>query len=267
MSDSLRTELGSPERYGYAWDEYSEIMSEYEEQFQRWTAPLKPADWRGVRFLDGGCGIGRNSYWPMTYGAAGGLAIDLDPRTLDHARRNLAGFPSVEVRQQSLYDLTERSVFDVAFSIGVILTLEFPDKAVERMTGATKPGGVVLVWVYGRENNGWIVNIANPLRVGLFSRLPLSVVHAISLPITAGLWLALRLGVGRIEYFRQLRRLNFRHQRSIVFDHMIPKIARYYRREEAIDLLKRAGLEDVKAFWVNEMSWTVIGRKPTAHSR
>lgn len=260
MTGQLRTELGSPERFGYSWNEYGEILPEHEEQFRRWTA-VDPSFWRNKRFLDGGCGIGRNSYWPMSYGALGGLAIDLDERTLAHAMQNLSRFPTVEVRRQSLYDVTEKDSFDVSFSIGVIHHLEYPNRAVESMVAATKPGGTVLVWLYGRENNGWIVNFADPLRKALFSRLPLWLVHTLSFPLTAVLWLLLRSGFGRIEYFRLLRTLSFNHQRAIVFDHMIPKIARYYTREEATSLLAEAGLEDIEAFWVNEMSWTVIGRK------
>src|SRR5690349_2799930 len=92
---------GSPDRFGYAWDRYAEILPLHEEQFRRWTAPLPREDWHGVRFLDAGCGIGRNSYWPMTYGASGGVALDVDPRTLARARSNLSGYPALEVRQQS----------------------------------------------------------------------------------------------------------------------------------------------------------------------
>jgi hypothetical protein len=43
---------------------------------------------------------------------------------------------------------------------------------------------------------------------------------------------------------------------------MIPRIAKYYRKDEAIALLEDAGLENVRVHWVNEMSWTVIGEKP-----
>ena len=39
---------GSPDRFGYEWHNYSELRPEYEEQFRRWTAPLKPEDWRGA---------------------------------------------------------------------------------------------------------------------------------------------------------------------------------------------------------------------------
>jgi hypothetical protein len=63
---------------------------------------------------------------------------------------------------------------------------------------------------------------------------------------------------------RMIRRFSFRHLRAIVYDHMIPKIANYYTKAEATKLLSDAGLIDVTATWVNEMSWTVTGRKPIA---
>jgi SAM-dependent methyltransferase len=253
---------GSPERFGYSWQNYSDILPEHEEQFARWTAPLKREDWKGVTFLDVGCGIGRNSYWPMLYGAYGGLAIDVDDRTLTAARKNLSGFESLDVRFQSVYELDENSRFDIVYSIGVVHHLEFPELAVGKMVAAAKPGGTVLVWLYGHENNEWIVRAADPLRKALFSKMPLGLVHAISLPITSGLWLLLKAGFTPIEFLRMARRFTFSHLRAIVFDQMIPKIARYYRRGEADALLRQAGLENIRVIWVNEMSWAVSGIKP-----
>lgn len=253
---------GSFERFGYEWGRYSTIKPEYEEQFRRWTPFLAPDDWRGLRFIDAGCGMGRNSYWPMRYGATGGLAIDLDERSIDAARHTLSGFPTVEVRRQSVYDLAEDGGFDLAFSIGVIHHLADPDRALAAMTGAVRPGGRVLIWVYGLENNRWIVWGLTPLRRALFSRLPIRVTHALSWPPAAALWLALRLGLGRIEYFRLIRRFGFAHLRSIVFDQMLPTIAHYWSRAEVEALMGRAGLVDVELAWVNEMSWAAIGRRP-----
>lgn len=266
MTDSRQTvpliTSGSPERFGYEWRHYSEMCPEYEEQFQRWTVHLKPADWKARTFLDVGCGMGRNSYWPMTYEAAGGVAVDVDSRSLEAARQTLSRYPSVLIEERSAYDLRYADRFDIVFSIGVIHHLEYPEKALAGMVRAAKPGGKVLIWVYGLENNHWIVTFFNPLRLALFSRLPIRLVHHISIYPSVILWIALRLGISRIEYFRLLRRLEFRHLRSIVFDQMLPKIAHYWPRATVERLMREQGLEDIRLVWVNEMSWSAIGTKP-----
>jgi SAM-dependent methyltransferase len=251
---------GSPERFGYSWDHYSDLLPEHEQQFLNWTT-LDKSFWKGLHFVDAGCGIGRNSYWPMTYGAQGGLALDVDDRTLACARHNLGHFLGMEVRKQSIYEIAETNTFDIVFSIGVVHHLSDPNAAVARMARAAKPGGWVLVWLYGRENNGWIVHLFSPLRRALFSRLPLPFVHALSWPLTALLWCALRFRFPRGVYCRLIRGFSFGHLRAIVFDHMIPRIALYYTRAEAEALLARAGLANVRTTWVNENSWSVIGRK------
>jgi SAM-dependent methyltransferase len=255
---------GSPERFGYEWHHYAEMRPEYAEQFRRWTVHLSPEDWRGKSFLDVGCGMGRNSYWPMTFGAAGGVAIDVDQRSLVSARQTLARFPQVEVRERSAYAIDEDGRFDIVFSIGVIHHLEAPEKALAAMVKAAKPGGKVLIWVYGRENNGLIVHVLTPLRKLLFSRLPIGVVHHLSLYPSLALWSALRLGLNSIEYFRLLRRLSLRHLRSIVFDQMLPKIANYWSRDTVDAMMRESKLVGIRLAWVNEMSWSAVGTKPGA---
>jgi SAM-dependent methyltransferase len=263
LTRSPPVESGSPERFGYEWNRYSELRPEYEEQFRRWTVALTPEDWKGRTFLDVGCGMGRNSYWPMTYGAAGGVAVDVDARSLEAARKTLSRYREVNVERKSAYELDFRDQFDIVFSIGVIHHLEFPERALAGMVRAAKPGGRVQIWVYGLENNEWIVRWVDPMRRALFSKLPIGLVHHLSLYPTGLLWLALRFGMGGLEYFRLLRRLEFPHLRSIVFDQMLPRIANYWPREVVKQLMSDAGLKDVELTWVNEMSWCAIGTKPT----
>ena len=170
---------------------------------------MSPEDWRGKEFLDVGCGMGRNSYWPLKYGAAGGVAVDIDERSLESARRNLKPFPTMQVMRASAYDLPFEDRFDLAFSIGVIHHLEHPERALESMARAVKPGGRVLIWVYGSENNRWLVSVLNPLRRVLFSRLPIGVTHHLSLYPAALVWLLLRLGRAADRIFPADRQIRF----------------------------------------------------------
>lgn len=254
--------MGSPERFGFEWSKYSDILPIYETQFRRWTPFFKERDWINKYFLDVGCGMGRNSYWPMVYGAQGGWAIDVDEQSLSAARRNLERFLTIEIKQMSAYEINTENKFDIVFSIGVIHHLDDPDKALKNMVKAAKEGGKILIWLYGYENNRWIVWIFNPVRKLLFSNLPIKLLHALSLFPSIGIWLLVKNGIGRIEYFKLMKKFSFSHIRSIVFDQMLPKIVNFYKKEEAIALLEHAGLMDIRIDWVNEMSWAVMGTKP-----
>jgi len=199
----------------------------------------------------------------MKDGAEGGTAIDIDDRSLTMAARNLSNFLTLRLERKSAYEVDWDGSFDISFSIGVIHHLEFPADAILRMARATKPGGDVAIWVYGRENNGWLLWALNPTRKLLFSWLPISWVHFLSLFPTMLLWILLRCGLSRLEYFRLLQRFGFAHLRSIVFDQMLPRIANYWRRHEVEALMRSAGLVDIELAWVNEMSWAARGKRPT----
>jgi SAM-dependent methyltransferase len=252
---------GSPERFGYEWAKYNELRADYEIQFRKWTPFFAPGDWRGKSVLDVGCGTGRNSFWALKYGAASAVAIDVDIQSLDVARRNLAPFHNASVLQRSAYVIGFEDHFDVAFSIGVIHHLERPQAAVGQMVKAVRDQGEVLIWVYGLENNEWIIRYADPIRKTLFSWLPIGLVHHLSIYPAAALWLALRLGLRRPEYFNLIRTFSFRHLRSIVFDQMLPKIAHYWSRATVAKMMEDAGLKNIRLQWVNEISWAAIGTK------
>lgn len=262
MTDDTRG--GSPERFGYSWDRFSELSPEQERQFELWSCLISRDEWRGKRFLDAGCGAGRNTFYPMSYGAASAVAMDLDDRSLRAARANLAAYKTVDVVKGSIYDIPFENEFDIAFSIGVVHHLEHPEIALCQLTKAVKPGGKVLIWVYGYENLEVFVHVLNPFRKALFSWMPLRLVRLLAYIPTAALWLALKLGFTPIAYLKLLKNFPFMHLHHIIFDQMLPRISNYWRRNEAFALVQQAGLQDIKIEWVNECSWTVMGIKKDA---
>lgn len=259
MSTSIKK--GSPDRFGYEWSVYNKILPIYEEQFKRWTSLIPEHEWKGKDLLDVGCGTGRNSIWPIKYGANRVVAIDVDDGSLKSAKENLKEFSNAEVNKTSVYDIKYADQFDITFSIGVIHHLEFPEKALIKMFQATKKGGKVLIWVYGYENSEWVVKYLNPLRKFLFSRLPIQFTHFLSLFPTAIIYSLVRMGLGKIEYFKLIRKFTFWHLRSIVFDQMLPSIANYWKKDEVLELLKKTGLKNIQITHVNDMSWCALGIK------
>ena len=252
---------GSPDRFGYEWSVYNKSLPIYEEQFKRWTTLISEQEWKDMTLLDVGCGTGRNSLWPIKYGAKKVVAIDVDEGSLNSARENLKDFSNAEVKKMSAYDIEYTDHFDISFSIGVIHHLEFPEKALSKMFQATKHGGKVLIWVYGYENSEWVVKYLNPIRKFLFSKLPIKFTHFLSLFPTAAIYLLVRMGLGKIEYFRLIRKFSFWHLRSIVFDQMLPSIANYWKKDEVLSLMKKTGLKKIEIAQVNDMSWCAVGIK------
>ena len=260
--NKTNTKLGTPERFGYAWNIASKINDINELQFLNWTKTIKDKSyWKGKSFLDAGCGIGRNTFWPMEYGAKSSVSFDMDERTLKAASKNLAKFKSVKIKKMSIYDLAYKNKFDICFSIGVIHHLEFPKLAIKKMIEATKPGGQVLVWLYGYENMETYVKFLNPIRKILFSRAPLPIVRLLSFIPSLFLFIYVKTKVSKLEYFKLLSKLSYIEIQQIVFDQMLPKTAKYYKKNEVLELLSEPELENIQIEWVNECSWVVMADK------
>lgn len=253
--------MASQERFGYEWSKWTEIDHEDEIQFLKWVYPLKKEDFRDKFVLDAACGKGKNAVWPLKYGAKKLVAFDYDSRTVKAARNNLKKYKNAIVEFKSIYDISYKSQFDVVFCIGVVHHLEDPHKAVKKLVEAAKPSGIVVIWVYGYEGNEWIVSYINPLRKNVTSKLPLPLVDFITYFFSIPLFIFLRIFPQQHPYLKQLSSFRFRHVHQIVFDQLIPKIANYWKKNEALELFRDKGLKDIRIYRVNKNSWTVTGKK------
>lgn len=254
--------MGSEKRFSYSWSKYPGIIPEYEKQFLRWTSLILKSEWKGKMVLDAGIGTGRNSYWVIKYGAKKIVGFDNDRRIIQIAYKNLEQFGQRKlVFPASIYNIDWENKFDIVMCIGVIHHLQMPSLAIDNLVKAAKPGGKILIWVYGYEGNEWIVKYINPIRK-ITSRLPIWMTHLISYKFSIPLWIYLKLFPQKSPYMKQIKKFKFYHLHSIVFDQLLPKIARYYTKEEAELLLEQhSSIKDVQIKHVNNNSWQVMGIK------
>lgn len=254
--------MSSQERFGYEWAEYSEIMPIYEEQFKNWIGPIKPEDFKGKKILDAGCGMGRNSYWPLTYGAESVTAFDFDERSVASAGKNLSKFKNATVLFKSIYEIEWKNDFDIVICIGVLHHLARPREALKKFYDALKDGGKLIVWVYSFEDNEWIVKFVNPIRKSITSKLPVGLIHFISYFCSIPLWFFAKIFKGPSIYLKQLSGFSFSHIHSIVFDQLIPDVANYWKKEEVERLFGDFGFKQVNIYKPsNSNGWTVIADK------
>ncbi len=236
--------MASEERFGYEWKKYAAMDMRYEEQFQNWTG-MSPEAWKGEDVLDAGCGMGRNSYWPLRYGARSVLAFDNDEKSLASARRTLVGFPNATVERHDLSQLPWQNRFDIVICIGVLHHVRRPELALQNMTRSLRTGGKLVVWVYSYEGNEWIVRYVDPIRKHITSRLPLPFVHLLAYGASIPLYLLVKASKRPTPYLVQLASFKFRHVHSIVFDQLIPSVANYWRRDEVRRLVDTLPLTHV----------------------
>jgi len=260
--------------FGRSWRLWRQIDDErYRWQFLRWMQPLQPADFAGRRVLDMGCGKGRHLRVVAQFGAREVIGVDLS-EAVDVAFANTRDLEHAHVIQGDIFQMPVVHDFDLAFSIGVLHHTPDPASAFAVLADLVKPSGTVACWVYGRENNGWIVHAVDPVRIGLTSHLPSKVVQTLSYGLTTVLFAGIglvyqpikRLGIKPFyaDYMNYLGELGFTEAQNIVYDHLIAPTAAYLPRAEVERWFDAAGIIERSLTWVQKVSWAGVGQKPAS---
>ena len=267
------------DRFGAQWNDFDFIGEHYENQFLGWISPNSPETFKDKLVLEGGCGKGRHSALAARWGAKEVFAVDLGS-AVEAAYRNTRQYPNVHVIQADLFHLpmAEKSV-DVSFSVGVLHHTPNPKQAFMALSHCVREGGRMIAWIYGEENNEWILRYVDPVRKQITSKLPHRWVYHLS-KIPAAMVYGVGKGVyqplsqapldivGRRlfyqAYINVISQFPFDEVHSIVHDHLTPPIANYIPRDEFERWWQEANMTDVTIGWHNENSWRGTGLRPKA---
>jgi len=260
------------ENFGWQWRHFTQDDQRYAEQFLGWIAPVTPEFFRDKVVLEGGCGKGRHTQLAAQWGAREVVGIDLSEavETAFTATRDL---PNAHVVQADIYRLPLARKFDYAFSVGVLHHLPNPRQGFFSLASKVKTGGHMSAWIYGAENNEWIVRWVNPVREKITSRIDRRALLQLSKIPAAGLFLATKLIYGPLnrrgatlgrylfynDYLSAIAPFGWREQHLIVFDHLVAPTAFYIPREEFESWWRELGATDVTITWHNKNSWRGFG--------
>src|SRR5271169_2072831 len=249
------------EGFGYEWSKLNSVLQNKRftdsALFLDFLRPVEPSYFKGKVVLDAGCGLGRFTYWAQQFGAELVVGVDLS-KSCEAAFENTRKLENVLIVQADIFDMPLRRAFDYVFSVGVLHHTASPRGAFAKVAALMKPGGAMSAWVYGRENNGWIIHGLDPFRSLFTSRLPRPLLLFLAYLITVPLYVVLKLiyrPVGRFRPLSPLKRVlfyfdylyflgqfGFHEQASVVFDHLVPTIAEYIPREEFARWFEENGL-------------------------
>jgi SAM-dependent methyltransferase len=227
---------------------------------------LSDRDVKGCRVAEIGAGTGRFINVLADAGASHVVAVEpsdafrvLKQNTARHERR-ITYLPVTGDQLPATADL------DYVFVIGVLHHIPDPDPVVIAAFRALRPGGKLALWLYGREGNTAYLALARTLwfvsrRVPhpALALLVWALYPALWAYMTASRWLSLPLSA---YMTRVIRPLTPAKRRLVMYDQLNPAYAKYYRREEAEDVLRRNGFVDVHLHHRHGYSWTVVGTRP-----
>jgi SAM-dependent methyltransferase len=275
LADVEHDKRATAANFGWQWQHFTQEDTRYAEQFLGWIAPVTPEFFRDKVVLEGGCGKGRHTQLAARWGAQEVVGIDLSVavETAFAATRSL---PNVHIVQADIYHLPLARKFDYAFSVGVLHHLPDPRGGFLSLAAKVKSGGHLTAWIYGAENNEWIVRWVNPVREQITSRMDRRVLlHLSKVPATC-LYLATKLVYGPLnkngstlarhlfynDYLSAIAPFGWREQHTIVFDHLVAPTAFYISRDEFEEWWREIGSSDVTITWHNKNSWRGTGAIP-----
>lgn len=227
--------------------------------------------------LDGGCGGGRFCYVVASESNAKEIiGIDLSNAVLT-AFKNTKHFKNVNIIQADITKLPfkkKEKTFDFIYSVGVIHHLPKPQEGFNSLVKHLKETGKILVWVYGKEGNAIYINLADPIRKLITSKLPFRLNLFLSFILSAILWSliwAIYFPINKViskdlinkflpfnEYFEFFRKRGFKDFWRTILDKMIPTISYYISQDEFINWFKENNLNN-KIYFRNGHSWLGIG--------
>ncbi|HZH35584.1 MAG TPA: methyltransferase domain-containing protein [Pyrinomonadaceae bacterium] len=261
--------------FGWQWTHFTQEDANYAEQFLGWLKPVKKEFFRDKIVLEGGCGKGRHTRLAADWGAKEVIGIDLSA-AVESAFALTRNLPNAHIVQADIFKLPFKQAFDYAFSVGVLHHTPDPKRSFVSLAGKVKPGGHISAWVYGAENNEWIVRFVNPVREGFTSKLNQPALFQLSKLPTAAVFLATKLIYAPLnsnektkslanklfynEYLNHLATFGWREQHNIVFDHLVAPTAFYISRQEFESWWLEIGAKDVKITWHNQNSWCGLGK-------
>lgn len=261
------------ESFGYQWTLFSEMVTDFRENFLYYIEPLDASFFPGKVGIDVGCGFGRHIYNAATLGAEM-VGVDIST-AIDAARRNTQHLPNVHLVQANLYRLPFRQGgFDFAYSIGVLHHLPDPEAGFRCLPSLVKPGGPVFIWVYSKSRP--VVNFTLECARTVTTRLPKGAQQVISFVSAALDWtgfivpyqvtstlpflgpLVRRVAFPRLKVYS---RYPFQVVWADWFDRLTAPIRFYYDARDLDSWLSRAQLDRPRVTATGLFGWRAYGEQ------
>ncbi len=258
------------QNFGYSWKKFSTTNKAfYKKQFFDWISPIDEKFLENKLILDGGCGKGHHLLMVSPF-VQEAIGVDISDAAFV-AYENTKHLSNIHIIKADLNNLPlKNELFDYIYSVGVIHHTEDPSQTTKSLFPRLKNKGIFSIWVYGKENNDWVINYVTPFRNFLTSMFHPKIIYLISLFLAVILFLVLKmiyLPVKKIAILKLLRSLlfyypylsyicefDFNEINNIIFDHIVAPTSYYLSKNDLENMVKPLS-DKFLLEWHNKNSW------------
>jgi SAM-dependent methyltransferase len=275
------TDVQTAAAFASSWNTVGEGSVYTRDQFLDWFSPIEPAIIEGKAVLELGSGNGSLLFHVGACRPARLCGLELGD-TLEQTHKNLRHLPqeSLELHRGDL-TTADLGAFDLVYCIGVLHHLESPEEGFASVLRHTRPGGRFHCWVYGREGNGVVVHVVDPIR-RLASQLPWWMTKfGVALPLALPYYAyakalqfashhapteaALRMleGLPLAQYSLWIAKRPFSFFHHVAFDQLVTPRTHYILRATIEDWLHHPAVDPTSTYVIqrNGNSWKFGGRR------
>jgi SAM-dependent methyltransferase len=262
--------------FGEEWRRFPELHDVHGRIFDWYFAGPEPVEWKGLRVLDAGCGMGRWLHFAVKAGAEI-VGMDVSPAVDVAAVREGDGADFVQADLR--FPPFAPGSFDLVYSLGVVHHLEDPKAGVRALAGLVRPGGELRLYVYRSVDDEplprrFLLALVTAMRV-ITTRAPYPAVHVVA-------WLMAAIATPLFLWPRRLFRrwpsgdrltcglplvhyadVPFRMLVSEQFDRLVAPIEGRFRKQDVEGWLKAVGFEVVAL--LPGLGWRAIARRPLSN--
>ena len=269
-----RMQAETQRSFGYQWTTFSEMATDFKENFWNYLYPATPEFFEGKLGLDVGCGFGRHIYHAASCGTTM-VGVDFSS-AIESTYANTKHLPNVHLVQADIYAMPfQPSTFDFAYSVGVLHHLPDPSSGLKGLLPLIKPGGTGFIWVYSSARR-FTNAVLEGVRV-MTSKMPPTLIKTLSfvgavvdrfgfifpyhvLRQVPGLkTIVERITPPRIKLYHQYP---FQVLYADWFDRLAAPIRFYYSKSGTEELMQAAGFVDIQVTATGFYGWRGRGIRP-----
>jgi SAM-dependent methyltransferase len=212
---------------------------------------------------DVGAGTGRVLRTLFKYNPKKVYAIEPSSTGIAAISKNLNHKKNLTIVQSDGLKFKASELCDIIFSLGVIHHIKAPTDILKNIRSNLKSGGIIVIWVYGYENNQVYITFYKFLSF-FTQKLPDKLVYKIAALLNILLqpytYLCNFLNLPLKDYWLKVfNKCGWQKRKDMIFDQLNPTYSKYYKKEEIEKELLDVGFVNLKFHHRHSYSWTVVG--------